>query len=57
MCPSDQNRKIQGDNSIHNYLFNVGTTHSVIDADGPFYQNSKVRVADVTDGLPSTSIA
>ena len=54
MCPSDQNRKIQGDNSIHNYLFNVGTTHSVINADGPFYQNSRVRVADVTDGLSST---
>jgi prepilin-type N-terminal cleavage/methylation domain-containing protein/prepilin-type processing-associated H-X9-DG protein len=55
MCPSDSNRRIQGDNSIHNYMFNVGTTHSVIGANGPFFQNSRVRAADVRDGLSTTA--
>ena len=55
MCPSDSNRKIQGDNSIHNYLFNVGTTHSVIGSNGVFFQNSRVRAADVRDGLSTTA--
>lgn len=54
LCPSDRNQQIQGMNAVHNYLFNVGTSFSVIDANGPFFQNSAVTTAKVSDGLSNT---
>ncbi len=57
LCPADRNEKIQGDNSIHNYLWNVGTEHSVLRGNGPFFQNSRLRAADLVDGLACTAFA
>jgi type II secretory pathway pseudopilin PulG len=37
-----------------NYLFNAGSEPSLKDNNGVFYQDSKVRLADITDGTSNT---
>jgi type II secretory pathway pseudopilin PulG len=37
-----------------NYLFNAGSKASLKDNDGVFYQDSKVRLTDITDGTSNT---
>jgi type II secretory pathway pseudopilin PulG len=40
-----------------NYLFNAGSKPDLKDNDGIFFQNSKVRFADITDGTSNTLLA
>jgi prepilin-type processing-associated H-X9-DG protein len=37
-----------------NYLFNAGSKPDLADNDGVFYQESKIRIADITDGTSNT---
>jgi prepilin-type N-terminal cleavage/methylation domain-containing protein/prepilin-type processing-associated H-X9-DG protein len=61
LCPSDQNRKLQGESAVHNYPLSTGTTFPLSLANpgrapvtGVFYENSQTRFADITDGLSQT---
>lgn len=69
LCPNDSYRILQSntiggiivDSAVHNYPLNTGTTYPVsprnpggIAITGVFYENSKVRIADITDGSSST---
>jgi prepilin-type processing-associated H-X9-DG protein len=40
-----------------NYLFNAGSKPALADNDGVFYQDSKVRITDITDGTSNTLLA
>jgi prepilin-type N-terminal cleavage/methylation domain-containing protein len=40
-----------------NYLFNAGSKYALADNDGVFYQDSKVRIADILDGTSNTLLA
>jgi hypothetical protein len=40
-----------------NYLFSAGSKTSLADNDGVFYQDSKVRLPDITDGTSNTLMA
>jgi type II secretory pathway pseudopilin PulG len=40
-----------------NYLFNAGSRPALADNDGVFYQDSKVRIVDITDGTSNTLLA
>jgi prepilin-type N-terminal cleavage/methylation domain-containing protein/prepilin-type processing-associated H-X9-DG protein len=60
-CPSDQHQKLQGESAVHNYPLNTGTTYPVSPRNpsktpvtGVFFENSKVRFADITDGASQT---
>ena len=44
----------QPDYGPTNYLFSAGSKPALEDNDGIFYQNSKVRIADITDGTSNT---
>jgi prepilin-type N-terminal cleavage/methylation domain-containing protein/prepilin-type processing-associated H-X9-DG protein len=57
LCPSDESRVVIVNRGPSNYVACVGSN---IDGDaavgnGPFYQNSKVRFADITDGTSATA--
>jgi prepilin-type processing-associated H-X9-DG protein len=61
LCPSDPFKKLQGENAVHNYPLNTGTTFPVsprnpggVPVTGVFYENSRVRLADITDGSSHT---
>jgi hypothetical protein len=40
-----------------NYLFNAGSKPALKDNDGVFYQDSKIKFADITDGTSNTVLA
>ncbi len=61
LCPSDQHRKLQGEAAVHNYPLNTGTTYPVslrnpygTPVTGVFFENSRVGLADITDGSSQT---
>jgi prepilin-type N-terminal cleavage/methylation domain-containing protein/prepilin-type processing-associated H-X9-DG protein len=61
LCPSDQHNKLQGNNAVHNYPLSTGTTYPVSPRNangtpvtGIFFENSRVRLADITDGSSQT---
>ncbi len=54
---SDPVQSISMDFGPTNYLFNAGAQFSLTDNDGLFYQDSKIRFVDVTDGLSNTILA
>jgi prepilin-type N-terminal cleavage/methylation domain-containing protein/prepilin-type processing-associated H-X9-DG protein len=54
LWPSETHVPIQGNDAVHNYVMNVGTTYDVVNADGVFFENSAVRIADVSDGTSQT---
>ena len=56
LCPSDESRVVKPEQGPSNYVACVGANADGDAAlgDGLFYQNSKVRPADVTDGLSHT---
>lgn len=62
LCPSDkQNTKLQGNNAVHNYPLNTGTTFPVsrenpsgVPVTGVFYENSSTRIRDILDGTTHT---
>lgn len=69
LCPSDSNRVLQSNtvngiivnSAVHNYPLNTGTTYPVsprnpggVPVTGVFFENSRVRFADITDGSSNT---
>ena len=61
LCPSDQFRKLQGTNAVHNYPLSTGTTYPLsprnpggVPVTGVFYENSSTRFGDLTDGSSQT---
>jgi prepilin-type N-terminal cleavage/methylation domain-containing protein/prepilin-type processing-associated H-X9-DG protein len=61
LCPSDSDRKLQGNAAVHNYPLSTGTTYPLSPRNpsgtaitGVFFENSAVRFADVTDGTSHT---
>ncbi len=60
-CPSDVNVVLQAGFGTHNYPLNTGTTYSVspnnparVPITGIFFENSKVRIVDSSDGTSLT---
>ena len=60
-CPSDLPTIMQAGFGVHNYPLNTGTTYPVSPRNpsgtkvtGVFFENSAVRVADITDGTSQT---
>ena len=61
LCPSDLDQKVWGLRAPTNYLVNTGTTYPIspfslskLPITGIFFDNSSVRVADITDGTSQT---
>lgn len=69
LCPSDSHRILQSDtvngaiidSAVHNYPLNTGTTYPLstrnprgIAVTGVFFENSRVRFADISDGSSNT---
>jgi hypothetical protein len=54
LSPNDPQRPPNKDFGPTNYLFSAGSKPSLTDNDGMFYQNSKVKFADITDGTSNT---
>lgn len=61
LCPSDAFVIMQAGCGIHNYPLNTGTTYPVsrnapsgLPITGVFFENSKIRMADITDGTSQT---
>jgi prepilin-type N-terminal cleavage/methylation domain-containing protein/prepilin-type processing-associated H-X9-DG protein len=60
-CPSDLDQKVWGLRAPTNYLVNTGTTYPIspfcqskLPITGIFFDNSSIRVADITDGTSQT---
>ncbi|MDX2036689.1 MAG: DUF1559 domain-containing protein [Isosphaeraceae bacterium] len=57
LCPSDTSSLFDApEQAPINYQMNVGTRHSVIDNDGPLFENSRVDFAAITDGTSQTAL-
>jgi prepilin-type N-terminal cleavage/methylation domain-containing protein/prepilin-type processing-associated H-X9-DG protein len=63
LCPSDFDQKVWGQRAPTNYLVNTGTTYPIspfsaskLPITGAFFDNSLVRVADITDGTSHTIV-
>lgn len=57
LCPSDSSKRLHNDFGPTNYVFNTGTGlngGTPIETDGVFFVNSKMRLADVSDGTSHT---
>jgi hypothetical protein len=54
LSPLDPVPAVGPDAGATNYLFNAGSKYPLKDNDGLFYLDSKVKFADVTDGLSNT---
>jgi prepilin-type N-terminal cleavage/methylation domain-containing protein/prepilin-type processing-associated H-X9-DG protein len=61
LCPSDFDQKVWGLRAPTNYLVNTGTTYPIspfsaskMPITGIFFDNSSVRVAEITDGTSQT---
>jgi prepilin-type processing-associated H-X9-DG protein len=57
LSPRDPLLTVTPDAGATNYLFNAGSKYPLKDNDGLFYLDSKVKFADVTDGLSNTLLA
>jgi prepilin-type N-terminal cleavage/methylation domain-containing protein len=55
--PMDRIQSVSMDYGPTNYLFNAGSKPDLIDNDGLFYKNSKIRFPDITDGTSNTLLA
>src|SRR5690606_8108942 len=57
LCPSDTTSDFdEAAQSPINYQMNAGTRHPVRDNTGLFYENSRVRMADLRDGSSQTAM-
>jgi prepilin-type processing-associated H-X9-DG protein len=54
LAPMDPVTMVKGDYGPTNYLFNAGSKPDLTDNDGIFYRDSKITVADITDGTSNT---
>ncbi len=55
LCPSDTTSLFDTpEQSPINYVMNVGSRHSVIDNNGILYENSRVTIAEISDGTTQT---
>ncbi|HEV3117668.1 MAG TPA: DUF1559 domain-containing protein [Gemmataceae bacterium] len=54
LSPRDSQPTVKDDWGATNYLYCAGSKADLKDNDGLFFQDSKVRIADVTDGLSNT---
>jgi prepilin-type N-terminal cleavage/methylation domain-containing protein/prepilin-type processing-associated H-X9-DG protein len=61
LCPSDRDDILQPGSAVHSYPLNTGTTFPVsprnaggVPVTGIFFENSRVRFADITDGTSQT---
>ena len=61
LCPSDAAPTTSNGRAVHNYPLNTGTTYPVsprnpngVAVTGVFFENSAVRVQDITDGTSQT---
>ena len=54
LSPQDDVAKVKNEWGATNYLFNAGSKPSLADNDGVFYQQSKIRLPDITDGTSNT---
>jgi Tfp pilus assembly protein PilE len=50
----DPQTEVKEEYGATNYLFSAGSQVNLADNDGVFYQESKVRLADITDGTSNT---
>ncbi len=54
LSPLDPQPTTGDEHGATNYLFNAGAKTALTDNDGLFYHNSKVKIADITDGTSNT---
>ena len=52
--PQDPVQTVRKDRGATNYLFSAGTKPTLEDNDGIFFQNSKIKIANITDGTSNT---
>jgi prepilin-type processing-associated H-X9-DG protein len=52
--PGDPVHSVSDDWGAINYLFSAGTKADLVDNDGVFFRNSKVKIVDITDGTSNT---
>ncbi len=57
LSPNDPIARVNPKWGATNYLFNAGTKPALEDNDGIFYQDSKIRFADILDGTSNTLMA
>jgi type II secretory pathway pseudopilin PulG len=57
LSPLDPVLSVSADAGATNYLFNAGSKYPLKDNDGMFYLDSKVKIADITDGTSNTMLA
>src|SRR5713226_2346007 len=55
--PTDPVTTVKEDSAPTNYLFNAGSNPDLRDNDGTFFQDSGIRLADITDGTSNTILA
>jgi prepilin-type processing-associated H-X9-DG protein len=54
LAPMDPVMKVKDNYGPTNYLFNAGSKPDLADNDGIFYRDSKITIADITDGTSQT---
>jgi prepilin-type processing-associated H-X9-DG protein len=57
LSPLDEIRAVSPDFGATNYLFNAGSKPALKGNDGVFFQDSKVRITDITDGTSNTLLS
>jgi prepilin-type processing-associated H-X9-DG protein len=54
LSPQDPVQTVNDAYGATNYLFNAGSKFGLVDNDGVFYQDSKIRIPDIVDGTSNT---
>src|SRR5205085_3059773 len=54
LSPDDPIQLVKSEYGATNYLYSAGSKADLVDNDGIFYQDSKIRIADITDGTSNT---